>query len=164
MPDPRLKPLLPAALAALLLGACASAMPGYSPDAKVQAAQAKAELEAQNAGTHQANGSYVLGPDELKLDCKKLTGRMQVRILQIRDHNERQVGSSLGQALQSVTQPVFGGATHGANPNRDFTRDRAVLEAYNRQLAAKNCKTFDLDAELRPKPVKDTPTPIAKPK
>jgi len=159
-----IQPLLTAVVTALLLGACASALPGYSPDAKVQAAQAKAAQDAENAGTFQDNGSYVLGPDEAKLDCRKLTGRMQVRILQIRDHNERQVGSAAGQTIQSVATPVFGGTTYGANPDRDFARDRAILEAYNRQLAAKNCKTFDLAAELKPKPVKDTPTPIAKPK
>ena len=27
-------------------------------------------------------------------------------------------------------------------------RDRAKLDAYNRNLAARNCKTLDIDAEL----------------
>lgn len=122
---------------------------------------ARAESEAANAGRHQGNGVYALGPDELKLDCKKLTGRMQVRILQIRDHNERQLGTTVSRTLQSAVQPVLGGTKHGTSPDREVVADRAVLEAYNRQLAAKNCKTFDLNAELRPKPLKETPTPIA---
>jgi hypothetical protein len=37
-----------------------------------------------------------------------------------------------------------------------------MLEAYNRQLAVKRCKTFDLEAELTPKSVRDTPTPSPK--
>lgn len=137
-------------------------MPGYSPDRKVQENAARAERELANAGQHQQNGAYVLGPDELKLDCKKLTGRMQVRILQIRDHNQRQQPSTAGRSVQSAVQPIFGGTTRGMNPDGEFARDRAVLDAYNRQLAAKNCKTFDLDAELRPKPITETPTPVAK--
>jgi hypothetical protein len=36
-----------------------------------------------------------------------------------------------------------------------------MLYAYNRQLAAKKCKTFDLDAELRPQPVQHTPRAAA---
>jgi hypothetical protein len=153
-----------AVLIALLIAGCAQALPGYSPDLRVQQNQAKAAKEAAGAGRLEPSGQYTLGPDELALDCKKLTGRMQVRILQIRDHNERSVGTGVARAAQQVAQPVFGGATYGARPDADVARDRAVLEAYNRQLAAKNCKTFDLDAELRPKPVRETPTPTAKTK
>ena len=37
--------------------------------------------------TSQAPPSYQLSEKELGLKCKDLTGRMQVRILQIRDYN-----------------------------------------------------------------------------
>jgi hypothetical protein len=147
-----------------LIAGCAAALPGYSPDAKVQANLARAEQDAANAGRMNQDGTYALGPDELKLDCKKLTGRMQVRILQIRDQRDRVVGSDAGRAIQKSVQPVFGGTQHGSAPDAEFARDRAIVQAYNQQLASKNCKTFDLDAELQPKPVNATPTPTAKKK
>jgi hypothetical protein len=54
---------------------------------------------------------------------------------------------------------LYGGSPHGIDPDAEYRRDRALLEAYNRQLSAKRCKTFDLEAELTPKPVRATPTP-----
>jgi len=102
---------------------------------------------------------YQLTPDELALDCKKLTGRMQVRILQIRDNAEKEKTSTIGRMLQSAATPIFGGTTIGADPDGRFRQDRAVLEAYNRQLAAKKCGTFNLDAELRPADINVTPVP-----
>jgi hypothetical protein len=38
-----------------------------------------------------------------------------------------------------------------------------MLEAYNKQLAVKNCKTYDLDAELKPKDFRETPNATIKP-
>ena len=37
-------------------------------------------------------------------------------------------------------------------------RDRAMLEAFNRELGYKKCKTFDIEAEL--KKTEGTPEPI----
>ena len=35
------------------------------------------------------------------------------------------------------------------DPDGQYRKDRAMLEAYNHQLADKKCKTFDIDAELQ---------------
>ena len=35
-----------------------------------------------------------------------------------------------------------------------------VLEAYNGQLAAKGCPTFDLESDLQPKDTKEMPRPV----
>lgn len=102
---------------------------------------------------------YQLTKEELALDCKKLTGRMQVRILQVRDYSSKNQASALARAAQSATGQVAGGSTQGASPDEQYLKDRAQLEAYNKQLAAKNCKTFDLAEELKPKAVTETPTP-----
>ena len=56
----------------------------------------------------------------------------------------------------------MGGTTHGADTDLDTARDRAVLEAMNRQLAAKDCPTFDLESELQPRSSRDTPAPVPK--
>ncbi len=112
--------------------------------------------------TYRSGQVYQLTAEELKLDCKRLTGRMQVRILQIRDAGERDNGNAVARGLQSTLTPVLGGTTYGVDRQADFVRDKAVLEAMNQQLATKNCATYDLDAELRPRPLRDTPTPVPK--
>lgn len=112
---------------------------------------------------HRAGEVYELSAQEKSLSCKQLTGRMQLRILQARDTMARNDSSALGRGLQSVTVPVFGGTSHGTDPAADFARDRAMLEAYNQQLTAKKCPAYDLEAEMRPRPVRDTPTPVPNP-
>jgi hypothetical protein len=139
----------------LALAGCASAVPGYTPNPK--------KVPTDTSGTLTQEG-YQLSAEELKLDCKRLTGRMQVRILQSRDASTRPEGSDASRAIKSVTTPLLGSTSFGLDPVGQAARDRAVLEAYNRQLAAKNCATFDLEAELKPKPVTETPRPTAKPK
>lgn len=109
--------------------------------------------------TPENSAAYTLNEKELKLDCKDLTGRMKLRILQIRDANSDRSGTLAARGLQTAATTVFGGGKEGADPAGQYARDRAQLEAYNKQLAAKKCKTFDLDAELRPKPHSESPTP-----
>jgi hypothetical protein len=150
-------------LLGLVLAACAAAVPGYSPDPKTREAQERAAAAVANAGKMQPDGSYALGSEEAALDCKKLSGRMQVRILQIRDRDERYRASLLARGMQSATTLAIGGSKHSISPDAEYARDRAQLEAYNRQLAEKGCKTYDLDAELRPKPLAETPRPVEKP-
>ena len=105
-----------------------------------------------------AFSDYQLSEDEKKLDCKKLTGKMQVRIMQIRGYDTRAKASSLARAAQTVTTPIFGGTKEGMDPDGQYRKDRAMLEAYNRELAYKKCKTFDIEAEL--KKTDGTPEPI----
>lgn len=107
--------------------------------------------------------TYQLTKGEKALDCKKLTGRMQVRILQIRDFEERETQSFVSRGVQAAAHPVLGTNTTGGDPTGQVSRDRAKLRAYNQQLIAKGCKSFNLDAELKPKPVTVTPTPSAQP-
>jgi len=48
---------------------------------------------------------------------------------------------------QSIA-PVFGGSSLGSDRDAVYARERAKLEAYNDELAARNCKTLDIEAEL----------------
>jgi hypothetical protein len=105
-----------------------------------------------------AFSAYQLSDEEKKYDCKKLTGKMQVRILQIRGYDTRAKASTLARTTQSVTTPIFGGTKEGLDPDGQYRKDRAMLEAYNRELANKNCKTFDIEAELGK--AEGTPEPI----
>jgi hypothetical protein len=106
-----------------------------------------------------SDSAYVLSPQELGYSCKKLTGTMQVRLLQVRRYDASKNPSLVARSLQSVTTPIFGGTTVGIDPAGQHQRDLAMLEAYNRQLAAKKCKTFDLAAELQKTDPAETPEP-----
>ncbi|MFN0219723.1 MAG: hypothetical protein ACKVP4_13015 [Hyphomicrobium sp.] len=111
----------------------------------------------------EASAGYVLSDKEMSLNCKELMGRMQLRILQIRDYDAVNNASIGSRAIQSGFTTVAGGAKYGADPNGTYARDRAQLAAFNQRLAALNCKTYNLDDELRPKDVKATPAPVHAP-
>ncbi len=56
--------------------------------------------------------------------------------------------SAAARGVQALTTPICGGTKEGVDPDAQYRKDLAMLEAYNRQLAFQKCKTFDLDAEL----------------
>lgn len=134
-------------LTAVVIGGCASA-PGGEP------------LPMQPPLANDTRGfGYQLSEKEKKYGCKKLSGIMQVRILQIRDYDPDRKATMAARSVQSVATPIFGGTTTGIDPDAQYQRDRAMLEAYNAQLAAKNCKTYDLDKELKSRGLHDMPRP-----
>jgi hypothetical protein len=106
-------------------------------------------------------GEYQLTAEEQKYDCRKLTGQMQIRILQIRGYDSRKKSSLAARGMQTVTTPIFGGTKEGLDPDGQYRKDLAQLKAFNKQLEAKKCKTFDLDAELSPGATDVTPAPRA---
>lgn len=132
---------------ALLAGACAAAAPGYVPPS---ATTEKFRAAAPRGGGFDEGGSYSLTEQEQKLDCKALTGSATIKIIQMRNASGRPEPSAVASAAQSAVRPVLGGTLTGQSLEDDLRRDRARLEAFNRQLAAKSCATFDLDAELKP--------------
>lgn len=95
-----------------------------------------------------ADGSYVLSAAEEKLDCKKLTGTMQVRILQLRDGDKIGPGSTAAQLMQGAAAPIFGGTTYGSSPAAERARDLAMLDAYNKRLVEKGCPSYDLKSAM----------------
>ncbi len=107
---------------------------------------------------------YQLSEEELKFDCKKLTGLMQIRILQVRGYDSNKKASLAARGIQTLTTPIFGGTKEGVDPDGQYRKDLAMLQAYNRQLGVKQCKTFDLDAELASTATDVTPAPRDKPK
>ena len=116
---------------------------------------------AQQGAKGNGAGPYDLSKSELELDCRRLTGRMQVRILQVRDYTKREKSSAIARITQQGTTQILGGTQQGADPDGEHRRDIAMLYAYNRQLAAKKCPTFDLETELQPQPIERTPRPVA---
>jgi hypothetical protein len=105
------------------------------------------------------SGDDVLTAAEAAYDCKKINGRMQLLILQIRDYPDRDKGSMLARGLQSVTVPLLGGTRTGLDPDGRYQRDLRKLQAFNARLAQLNCPTFDLEYELSVRDVRHTPKP-----
>ena len=101
---------------------------------------------------------YQLTEDEQKYDCPKLTGLMQIRILQVRGYDSNKKTSVAARGMQALTTPIFGGTKEGVDPDAQYRKDIAKLRAYNQQLAFLKCKTFDLDADLSAT-TDTTPTP-----
>jgi hypothetical protein len=124
-------------------------------------AQSPATDSAQLANTAPPGtvAPYTLSAEEQGLDCKSLTGRMHVRILQMRGHANKGHPTGLSQGIKSATKTVWGQASEG--PDAQFVQDRARLEAYNGLLATKKCATFDLEKELHARPSAPAPSPVA---
>jgi hypothetical protein len=131
-------------LAALLLSACAAAMPGYTPESKH-----KPMLSAPDPGTMTPGGTYQLSETENKFDCNRLTGTMYIIVARLRDEKNRKPPSELASFAQKMSA-LTGGTEAGASLEADIARERARLEAFNRRLAEMQCKTLDLEAELNP--------------
>ena len=116
---------------------------------QLPAASPAPDVRQDAGGIRPAPSSYLLTAEEIKLDCPKLTGRMRIKIANMRDGVQRPDASAASRTIQSALTPVMGGTQRGMDPTADLQRDRAKLEAYNKRLAEKKCKTLDLDAELR---------------
>lgn len=143
-----------AVLAALLLGACASQGNDLTTSSLGPSSSPPASIEtpaAQTVTRLPAEGGYRLTAAERDLDCRTLTGRMAVRIMQLRDYENRAQATLVSRAVQSTASPIFGGGSSaGLDPDGRYARDRAQLVAHNGLLAEKDCANFDLEAELNP--------------
>lgn len=102
---------------------------------------------------------YALSPEEAEFDCKRLAGKVQIRILELRSRLSLEETSALSRTLQSATAATpLGGSTAGLDPKGERARDFAMLQAYNAQLANKNCRSFDLAKALSGSDTVPTPT------
>ncbi len=66
--------------------------------------------------------------DDAELDCKKLTGRMQIRILEMRTYATTAQTSGLSRSMHAADKTVFGGTSAGIDPKGEHARDYAALE------------------------------------
>lgn len=118
-------------------------------------------IPTEQKPTYQVS-DYTLTTHEQEMECKELTGRMQVRILEVRDTSAQTQTSTLSQLMQSGFGSLF--ASDKASKSQPPPRgaDGAMLEAYNRALVDKGCMSFNLAEDLRPKDVRVTPVPTIK--
>jgi hypothetical protein len=106
---------------------------------------------------------YTLTEEEKKLDCARLTGRIQVRLFALRGAEQKVGASEAAGTMRTVTSAAFGTQT-AKNAAERVASNRPVLEAYNKRLVELGCASFDIEAELAartsaPPPVPTVPAP-----
>ena len=92
--------------------------------------------------------SGLLSEEEVGLNCKKMAGRVKIRILELRGGGPQRQGSAAAQGIQSTLTPIFGGTKHGSDVAGQAARDIAKMKAMNEIMKARKCPYFDVDAEL----------------
>jgi hypothetical protein len=127
---------------ALLLAACAAAMPGYSPGADTASKSPTNELG------YIEGGKYVMSSTEKALECKQLTGSMLITIARLKDRAQSAKPSASATVMKNALSPILGGGQQDTDADETFLREKAKLEAYNRHLGEKGCKQLDIEAEL----------------
>lgn len=101
---------------------------------------------------------YALSAEEKALDCRRLTGRIQVRLLALRGEEYKVQPSGAAQSMRSATSAALGTDTAQNAAVRTST-DRPVLDAYNARLIELGCPSFDIGKELEARPSAPTPSP-----
>lgn len=133
--------------AALALTACAAATPGFVPPSSKTSHMGKFGKVGES-GKMDEDGNYALSNAEKAMNCRRITGSMQITIARLKDSYGRADPSALASAMQKTVVPVLGGSTVGADRKAELARERAKLDAYNEKLVAQGCKPLDIDAEL----------------
>ncbi len=127
-----------------LLGACAAAMPGYTPPPFKEANKSSLPLKS---GEMTSDGRYEMADQEKEMDCKRTAGAMSIVIERLK-YRAAEIGTSQLAVTASKVNPYGKATQKGLDRDAEYLRDRARLEAYNRHLASKGCQTIDIEAEL----------------
>jgi hypothetical protein len=135
-------------LAVLLLLAACAAVPGYTPPPFEGTQDKNKFTKPMDSGEVGAEGHYEMSAAERAMDCKRLTGSIQITITRLRDPLIRQQPSAMSSAAQTLSSPLYGSSGKGGDRQAVYARERAKLDAYNAELAAKGCKPVDIEAEL----------------
>jgi hypothetical protein len=131
--------------AVLLLAACAAAIPGYTPPPFKE--KKNKHGQAMQSG-EMTDGRYEMAEQEKQMDCKRTTGSMMITIERLKYKNTEVGTSNLAVGANRAPTPYTRHSTKGLDRDAVYARDRARLEAYNEHLAAKGCRTVNIEAEL----------------
>ena len=135
-------------LAAQLFLASCAAVPGYMPP-PLEGSKHKAAIgKPLESGDVSDAGRYEMSATEKSMDCKRMTGSMQITIRRLKDPAGREDPSALSAAAEKAATPFYGSSGKTSDRAALYARERAKLDAYNAELAAKGCKTVDIEAEL----------------
>jgi len=135
-------------LAVLPLVAACAAVPGYTPPPLEGSHDKNKFAKALESGDVGSEGRYEMSAAEKAMDCKRLTGSIEITISRLRDPLVKQEPSAISSATQKLSTPLYGGSSKAGDRQAIYARERAKLEAYNAELAARGCKTVNIEAEL----------------
>jgi hypothetical protein len=135
-----------------LLGACAAAMPGYTPPPFKQTNKSSQPMKS---GEMTPDGRYEMADEEKEMDCKRTAGAMSIVIERLKYRATEISSSKLAVAGAKAIAPLRKTSDKGFDRDAEYLRDRARLAAYNRHLTSKGCPTVDIEAELArpPEPI-----------
>lgn len=152
--------IVPLTLLALLVAGCAAAAPGYEPLSKTNQKRLDDEAKAPPpSGGMTGQGTYVLTDEEKRYDCRKLSTLVQLGILRLRDGHRRPEPSAISEAGKQVGAIMSPRLKYKGTP--EAAEERAKVEAYNKALAEKRCRTFDVAAGIKADGKAPVPVPIA---
>jgi hypothetical protein len=135
-------------LAVLPLLASCAAVPGYTPPPLEGSHEKNKFTKALESGDVGSEGRYEMSAAERAMDCKRLTGSIEITISRLKDPLVRQEPSAVSSAAQKLSTPLYGGSNKGGDRQAVYARERAKIEAYNAELATRGCKTVDIEGEL----------------
>jgi hypothetical protein len=99
------------------------------------------------AGPAEAADAAPASAEDAEADCKRMAGRVQLRLLEVRSGMSPEQSSLLSRSLQSVGA-ALGGSNQGLDADTPLAREVAELEASNKRLAERNCRSFDIAKAL----------------
>lgn len=85
--------------------------------------------------------------EDAEADCKRLAGKVQLRLLEVRSGISPEESSIVSRSIQTAGTLV-GGSARGLDTSTSLAREVAELEAANKQLAERNCRSFDIAKAL----------------
>lgn len=85
--------------------------------------------------------------EDAEADCKRLAGKVQLRLLEVRSGMSPEESSIVSRSIQTAGTLV-GGSARGLDTSTSLAREVAELEAANKQLAERNCRSFDIAKAL----------------
>ncbi|HFB2049005.1 MAG TPA: hypothetical protein TECP_01374 [Hyphomicrobiaceae bacterium MAG_BT-2024] len=91
---------------------------------------------------------HILTPDELALPCSKLRGRIQLRILEVRDRDEKQHPSTIASSMRRTADSSGVWHNMGSLSDVGSSNDISVLTAYNQRLTQLGCQNYNISVEL----------------
>jgi len=112
----------------------------------VQAADAK--KTPRTPAEQAALTSGALSEADVALNCKRMAGKIKIRLLELRSGGPSRSGSAAAQGIQSALTPIFGGTKRGADTQADASSDIARLRAMTEISKSRKCPYYDVDAEL----------------
>lgn len=141
-------PVAPRSVCLLLVALSAAGLGGCAAGALSQG-YVGAETSAMTpaAGPSEALAAAPASAEDAEADCKRLAGKVQLRLLEVRSGMSPEESSLLSRTMQSAGA-VLGGSTQGLVANTSLAREVAELDDANKQLAERNCRSFDIAKAL----------------